>query len=199
MLERLDRKAAPRESMKQAYTLHLERLHDWLKLQANIAVLCVSYNDLVERPQSEAERVCQFLDGKTSVERMVQTVDPSLYRNRKAPRRTVLMTRKQSVHGREDREAAPVEVLEYAPPLPGLAGWFLRHVPAVDALRRYSWRAFGGDLVAGLTVATVAVPQAMAYATLAGVPPQYGLYTAIVMTAVGGAARLVPATHQRAD
>ena len=39
--------------------------------------------------------------------------------------------------------------------------------------------------MAGLTVATVAVPQAMAYATLAGVPPQYGLYTAIVMTAVG--------------
>jgi SulP family sulfate permease len=41
------------------------------------------------------------------------------------------------------------------------------------------------DLMAGLTVATVAVPQAMAYATLAGLPPQYGLYTAIVMTAVG--------------
>ena len=36
---------------------------------------------------------------------------------------------------------------------------------------------------AGLTVATIAVPQAMAYATLAGLPPQYGLYTAIVMTA----------------
>lgn len=61
----------------------------------------------------------------------------------------------------------------------------LRYVPALDSLRVYSWRALGGDLMAGLTVATVAVPQAMAYATLAGVPPQYGLYTAIVMTAVG--------------
>src|SRR5438067_6443820 len=39
--------------------------------------------------------------------------------------------------------------------------------------------------MAGLTVATVAVPQAMAYATLAGLPPQYGLYTAIVMTSIG--------------
>ena len=39
--------------------------------------------------------------------------------------------------------------------------------------------------MAGLTVATVAVPQAMAYAQVAGLPPQYGLYTAIVMTAVG--------------
>ncbi len=39
--------------------------------------------------------------------------------------------------------------------------------------------------MAGLTVAAVAVPQAMAYASIAGLPPQYGLYTAIVMTAVG--------------
>ena len=41
------------------------------------------------------------------------------------------------------------------------------------------------DTMAGLTVAAVAVPQAMAYAQIAGMPPQYGLYTAIVMTAVG--------------
>ncbi|HEV3236519.1 MAG TPA: SulP family inorganic anion transporter, partial [Gemmataceae bacterium] len=63
--------------------------------------------------------------------------------------------------------------------------WLFRHVPALGSLRHYSFRALSGDLTAGLTVATVAVPQAMAYAILAGVPPQYGLYTAIVMTAVG--------------
>jgi SulP family sulfate permease len=63
--------------------------------------------------------------------------------------------------------------------------WLFRRVPALDALRTYSGAAFGRDLTAGLTVATVAVPQAMAYAMLAGLPPQYGLYTAIVMTAVG--------------
>jgi SulP family sulfate permease len=58
-------------------------------------------------------------------------------------------------------------------------------VPALDALRAYSLRALGADLVAGFTVATIAVPQAMAYAIVAGLPPQYGLYTAIVVTAVG--------------
>ena len=63
--------------------------------------------------------------------------------------------------------------------------WLVRRVPALGALREYSWGAFGRDATAGLTVATVAVPQAMAYASLAGLPPQYGLYTAIVMTAVG--------------
>jgi SulP family sulfate permease len=72
-----------------------------------------------------------------------------------------------------------------APPLTGALGWVLRHVPALDSLRTYSRRSLVGDLTAGLTVATVAVPQAMAYATLAGVPPEFGLYTAIVMTAVG--------------
>jgi SulP family sulfate permease len=40
------------------------------------------------------------------------------------------------------------------------------------------------DLLAGLTVAAVAVPQAMAYALMAGIPPQFGLYTAIVGTAL---------------
>jgi sulfate permease, SulP family len=52
-------------------------------------------------------------------------------------------------------------------------------------LGAYSLSSLRGDLVAGLTVATVAVPQAMAYALIAGIPPQYGLYTAIVMTALG--------------
>jgi SulP family sulfate permease len=64
-------------------------------------------------------------------------------------------------------------------------GWLCRHVPALDSLRTYSAGAFGADLMAGLTVAAIAVPQAMAYALLAGLPPQYGLYTAIVVTAVG--------------
>jgi SulP family sulfate permease len=66
-----------------------------------------------------------------------------------------------------------------------LTRWLCRHVPALDSLRTYSRAAFAADLLAGFTVATIAVPQAMAYAILAGLPPQYGLYTAIVVTAVG--------------
>jgi sulfate permease, SulP family len=66
-----------------------------------------------------------------------------------------------------------------------LVGWVCRYVPAFDSLRTYSLHSLGADFTAGLTVATIAVPQAMAYAMLAGLPPQYGLYTAVVMTAVG--------------
>ncbi len=73
-------------------------------------------------------------------------------------------------------------------PAPSAAGvWdtVCRFVPALDSLRHYTLRTLRRDLLAGLTVAAVAVPQAMAYASIFGMPPQYGLYTAIVMTAVG--------------
>jgi sulfate permease, SulP family len=61
----------------------------------------------------------------------------------------------------------------------------LRRLPAFDALRGYGFGAARADLVGGLSVAAVAVPQAMAYALVVGVPVEYGLYTAIVMTAAG--------------
>jgi len=44
----------------------------------------------------------------------------------------------------------------------------------------YSWAALRGDLVAGLTVGVMLIPQAMAYALLAGLPPIYGLYASLV-------------------
>ena len=46
----------------------------------------------------------------------------------------------------------------------------------------YGSSTFRKDLVAGLTVAAIAVPQAMAYALIAGVEPRFGLYSAIVVT-----------------
>ena len=69
-------------------------------------------------------------------------------------------------------------------PIPVPTGLW-RFVPALDALRRYSAADLRYDFVAGLTVAAVAVPQAMAYGLAAGVDPVHGLYAAIVITAVG--------------
>jgi SulP family sulfate permease len=48
----------------------------------------------------------------------------------------------------------------------------------------YSQAEFRRDFVAGLTVAAISLPQGMAYALLAGVDPRYGLYSAILVTAV---------------
>src|SRR5947209_1039637 len=48
----------------------------------------------------------------------------------------------------------------------------------------YGWDPLRKDLVAGLTVAAVALPQAMAYALIAGVDPRFGLCSAVVVTGV---------------
>ncbi|ALR13438.1 sulfate transporter [Mycobacteroides saopaulense] len=40
------------------------------------------------------------------------------------------------------------------------------------------------DIIAGLTVAAISLPQAMAYALIAGVDPKYGVYSAIVVAAI---------------
>jgi sulfate permease, SulP family len=60
----------------------------------------------------------------------------------------------------------------------------------VLALRDYSAQAFVADLIAGLTVGLVALPLAMAFGIASGVPPQAGIYTAVVagflISALGG-------------
>ena len=59
------------------------------------------------------------------------------------------------------------------------------------------WRQPGtvrADLLAGLTGAVVVLPQGMAFATLAGLPPQYGLYAAMlpcIVAALFGSSRLM--------
>lgn len=53
-------------------------------------------------------------------------------------------------------------------------------VPIIDTLKNYSKSFFRHDLIAGVTVAAIAVPQAMAYAQLAGAPITVGLYGALV-------------------
>jgi len=61
---------------------------------------------------------------------------------------------------------------------------------SVQCLKDYNGRKFAADVVAGVTVGLVALPLAMAFAIASGVPPQAGLYTAIIagflISALGG-------------
>jgi SulP family sulfate permease len=57
-------------------------------------------------------------------------------------------------------------------------------LPFLEWLPGYGTRHFKGDLVAGLTVALVLVPQSMAYALLAGLPAYYGLYASFLPPAM---------------
>jgi SulP family sulfate permease len=53
-------------------------------------------------------------------------------------------------------------------------------VPATEWLSGYERSWLRADVVAGLTTAAVVIPKAMAYATIAGLPLQVGLYTAFI-------------------
>ncbi len=67
-----------------------------------------------------------------------------------------------------------------------------RYVPITRWLPFYERSSLGGDLVAGLAVWAVLVPQSVAYAALAGAPPEAGLFTAFaagVLYAVFGTCR----------
>ena len=61
---------------------------------------------------------------------------------------------------------------------------------SILALRHYSPAIFLSDLLAGITVGLVALPLAMAFAIASGVPPESGLYCAVVagfvISALGG-------------
>ena len=65
---------------------------------------------------------------------------------------------------------------------PESACWALAEslLPCLSWLRAYDWALAHKDCVAGLTVGIMLVPQGMAYAMIAGLPPVYGLYSAII-------------------
>jgi SulP family sulfate permease len=54
-----------------------------------------------------------------------------------------------------------------------------RFLPFLDWLPEYNKNLFGKDLVAGITVGIILIPQGMAYAMIAGLPPVYGLYASL--------------------
>lgn len=67
------------------------------------------------------------------------------------------------------------------------AGEFLHHLPLahfrpvlLDSIKGYSRHMLTRDISAGLTVGMVALPLAMAFGIASGVPPEAGLYTAII-------------------
>ncbi len=57
---------------------------------------------------------------------------------------------------------------------------FKNHFPILDWLPNYQKAWFKGDLFAGITIGVMLIPQGIAYAIIAGLPPIYGLYTAMI-------------------
>lgn len=60
------------------------------------------------------------------------------------------------------------------------SSWLFRAAPGLQTLLSYKAVDFPSDLIAGLSVAAVALPVGVAYAQLAGFAPEYGLYASIL-------------------
>nr|GAT61246.1 sulfate permease [Mycena chlorophos] len=72
-------------------------------------------------------------------------------------------------------------IARYTPnPRRAVVDYVLSLFPILTWISRYNLGWFTGDVIAGLTVGMVLVPQGMSYATIATLPVQYGLYSSFV-------------------
>ena len=62
----------------------------------------------------------------------------------------------------------------------GARSWLRRLFPFLRWWNFIGWDTLRSDLLAGLTGAVIVLPQGVAFAMIAGLPPEYGLYTAII-------------------
>ncbi|MFN7497356.1 MAG: SulP family inorganic anion transporter, partial [Hyphomonadaceae bacterium] len=61
----------------------------------------------------------------------------------------------------------------------GLTTGLARYLPILDWARNYNGTTLTSDVVAALIVTIMLIPQSIAYAMLAGLPPEVGLYASI--------------------
>jgi hypothetical protein len=82
----LDRRGESNETddqdMLAMYESHLEKVEFQLRFRDHFETLYVNYTDVLADPEGEAARINQFLGGVLDERKMVEAVDPNLYRNR---------------------------------------------------------------------------------------------------------------------
>ncbi|KAF4911115.1 Sulfate permease 2 [Colletotrichum viniferum] len=81
----------------------------------------------------------------------------------------------------EEREPTAAEFIEaHRPTIPGTLAYIKSLFPFWQWIFHYNATWLLGDIIAGVTVGFVVIPQGMAYAILAQLSPEYGLYTSFV-------------------
>lgn len=70
------------EEMAALFEKHLDKVIGWLEAQKNIRFIDISYNQLLESPEAESQKVAEFLGNDLPVDAMVAKIDPKLYRQR---------------------------------------------------------------------------------------------------------------------
>jgi len=73
----------PDAVMAAKYNAYLEATYKWIEKQKHFNVLYVHYNTVLQDPWHQVQRINEFLENRLAVEKMVQVIDPDLYRQRK--------------------------------------------------------------------------------------------------------------------
>jgi len=71
------------EEMQKSYQAHLKQVKSYLEENDWLKVIYVSYNQVLQDPDGEFQKVARFLDDIVDPSAMVSVVDPDLYRERK--------------------------------------------------------------------------------------------------------------------
>lgn len=81
------------------------------------------------------------------------------------------------------KEALQVEYNKIDPSkyeAPPQAHWLLRRIFILTWIKEYNREKAVADLIAGITLGMTIIPQSIAYAALAGLSSEYGLYSAFI-------------------
>lgn len=70
------------EEMKLIFYKHLSEIEVWLSERKNFKTLYINYEDVVKQPQETAENIQKFVGRELNIGNMIESVDPSLYRQR---------------------------------------------------------------------------------------------------------------------
>jgi hypothetical protein len=71
------------EDLSVKFSKHLEQIKKWLEHQPNIKTLFVNYNSLLQSPSEHIKKINGFTAYKLREDKMLEIIDPSLYRQRK--------------------------------------------------------------------------------------------------------------------
>jgi hypothetical protein len=71
------------EKLAEMYQKHIGKVETWLSQQSNMTVLYVEYNAMLKDPTPYIQSLNKFLGGNLDIQKMIEVVDPELYRQRK--------------------------------------------------------------------------------------------------------------------
>ena len=66
----------------KAFEKELEKIDVWQKKEPNVNLIYVDYKSVIENPDTEINKINEFLDFQIDTDKMKSVIDPNLYRNK---------------------------------------------------------------------------------------------------------------------